>query len=206
MALSGVLCSRPLLISKEKVTVSPSTLKFKGGKCTLKTRHTVFKRAMNFRDLLSKGPQQYFTPFLTCFLNSNSIPSHLDINLSGVSPIQVAFGTSHLWSGSQLANSRIRVKMNQILSIILISTSNFYSFCPLPPSSHHHLTCANKASKWPVSCRTKRQCWKSLLCVVEPTRWMRIKKEKRTVKSAVLIWCRMLGTSPLEETRCLWLN
>lgn len=25
MALSGVLCSRPLLISKEKVTVSPST-------------------------------------------------------------------------------------------------------------------------------------------------------------------------------------
>lgn len=30
MALSGVLCSRPLLISKEKVTVSPSTLRFKG--------------------------------------------------------------------------------------------------------------------------------------------------------------------------------
>lgn len=93
---------------------------------------TVFKRAMNFRDLLSKGPQKYFTPFLTCFLNSNSIPSHLDINLSGISPAQVAFGTRHLGSGSQLPNSRIRIKMNQILSIILINTSNLYSFCPSP--------------------------------------------------------------------------
>lgn len=159
---------------------------------------------MNFRDLLSKGPQQYFTPFLICFLNSNSIPSHLDINLSGVSPAQVAFGTRHLWSGSQLPNSRIRVKMNQILSIILINTSNVYSFCPPPPSSHHHLACANKASKWPVSCRTQRRCWKSLLCVVEPTQCLRIKRqEERTAKSAVLIWCRMLGTSPLEETHCL---
>lgn len=29
---------------------------------------------------------------------------------------------------------------------------------------------------------------KNLLCVVEPTQRMRIKKEKRRVKSAVLIW------------------
>lgn len=124
-----------------------------------------------------------------------------------VSPAQVAFGTRHLWSGSQLPNSRIRVKMNQILSIILINTSNVYSFCPPPPSSHHHLTCANKASKWPVLCRTQRRCWKSLLCVVEPTQCLRIKRqEKGTAKSAVLIWRRMLGTSPLEETHCRCLN
>lgn len=44
-------------------------------------------------------------------------------------------------------------------------------------------------------------------CVVEPTQCLRIKRqEKRTAKRAVLIWHRMIGTSPLEETHCLWLN
>lgn len=38
MALSGVLCSRPLLISKENVTVSPSTYsRVQGGKRELST-------------------------------------------------------------------------------------------------------------------------------------------------------------------------
>lgn len=96
IALSGVLCSRPLLISKEKVTVSPSTLKFKeGGKCTLKTRHN-FHESNEFQRFASRGPHQYFTPFLACFLNRNYIPSPLDTNLSGLSPDQVAFGIRHL--------------------------------------------------------------------------------------------------------------
>lgn len=48
IALSGVLCSRPLLISKEKVTVSPSTLKFKGGEMHFKNKTHNFQESNEF--------------------------------------------------------------------------------------------------------------------------------------------------------------
>ena len=127
IALSGVLCSRPLLISKEKVTVSPSTLKFKGGKCTLKTKHTICKRAMNFRDLLSKRTtQQYFTPFLTCFLIQ--IPSPLSC-LSWPGSFRNEASVKWATIAQQWDQSK-----DQILSLTSINSPGFCAFC-LPLST-----------------------------------------------------------------------
>ena len=126
IALSGVLCSRPLLISKEKVTVSPSTLKFKGGKCTLKTRHTICKRAMNFRDLLLKRTTAIFHSFPHLLFDWNSIPSQLHQPFSCLSwPGSVGNETSVKWA--TIAQQRDQSK-DQILSLISINSPGFCAF------------------------------------------------------------------------------
>lgn len=95
IALSGVLCSRPLLISKEKVTVSPSTLKFKGGKIHFKNKTHDFQESNEFQRFTFKRTTAIFYSFSQS-LDSNSIPSHLDTKLLGVSPDEVGLGMGHL--------------------------------------------------------------------------------------------------------------